>query len=260
MDKEKIYAYLYKHFKMMLKSPGDIFVVSVWPLIGLLSLGFLGNFIIGSGGPTDAMRFIIVGVIGWNFFSISQRGPYMAIMHDVWEESLKHHLTTPVRVREFIIGNSLFSLINGLVGFFFIAILSWYIFQFNIFAAGIYLWLGLFIILLHGIGDGLLVTSLVIRKSYGWHAIGWAMPGLIMIFAGVYYPVTSLPEFIQPISFILPSTHAIMGMREAISGTALATPEIITGLVLGALYFGISALIYKNSLYEGKKKGIIANY
>lgn len=260
MNVRKVYAHFYRHVKIMLRSPGEMFGISIWPFIGLLSLGLFGKFIVNTGAPNSTMNFVIIGVIAWNFFTISMRGLYIPFMYDIWSESLKHFFSSPTELKDMVLGNAVFSFVSGVVGLLFVSIVSLIIFNYNIFSIGYYLIPGMLIILLHGISDGMIIVSLVISRGYGWHAIGWALPGFIMILSGVYYPISMLPETIQKISFILPSSHAIAGIRSSLTSPDLALTEFLIGFVISIFYLTLSLFVFKNSIEKGKKNGLIANY
>jgi ABC-2 type transport system permease protein len=256
----KIYAYLEKNVRMIRSAPGEIFQITVWPLIGLLSIGLLGNFAVGAGAASETMGYIILGVLIWNFFSVAARSMFVGFMYDVWDECLKHHFTDPVRTRDFLLGNGIFALIASIIGFILVGTLSIYLFSFNVFSIGFYLIPGLFIVLLHGLADGLIINSLILRKGYGYHSLGWAIPGFVMIFSGVYYPISTLPEIMQKIAFFLPSSHAIEGLRGIIGLSNAGVSEFYIGIPLAIIYFSISAWIFKQSIIKAKHNGFITKY
>jgi ABC-2 type transport system permease protein len=57
------------------------------------------------------------------------------------------------------------------------------------------------------------------------------------LLGGVFWPVTSLPDVLEPIARILPLTYAVEGLREVlVKGSDLASPTLQLDLgVLGAV-------------------------
>ena len=51
-----------------------------------------------------------------------------------------------------------------------------------------------------------------------FQVLAWGFAGLLMPFSCVFYPLKSLPDFLHPVAWILPTTHSFEGMRQAIAG------------------------------------------
>ena len=64
-------------------------------------------------------------------------------------------------------------------------------------------------------GLGILSASFVMVFKRG-SPVAWLFGGLSWLLGGVLYPVTVLPEWLQLVSWLLPTTYAIEGMRAAL--------------------------------------------
>ena len=42
------------------------------------------------------------------------------------------------------------------------------------------------------------------------------MEGLLLLVSGIYYPITSLPKWLQYFSYISPATYTLEGVRKAL--------------------------------------------
>ena len=85
--------------------------------------------------------------------------------------------------------------------------------------------------------------------------------GIIMIFSGVYYPVSILPEPAKSISFLLPSTHAIESIRYSLaSNEAAAALSILLSFALTFAYLILGYLAFSNGIKKGKEFGKISRH
>lgn len=73
---------------------------------------------------------------------------------------------------------------------------------------------------------------------------------LMMFLSGVFFPIETMPEWIQPISAILPLTYFADGLRESmVYETGIATASLWIGIAVmviwGAVTFLLGSVLYK---------------
>ncbi|WP_245805777.1 ABC transporter permease [Bacillus alkalicellulosilyticus] len=79
---------------------------------------------------------------------------------------------------------------------------------------------------------------------------------LMMFLSGVFFPIETMPEWIQPISNILPLTYFVEGLRESmVYSTSIFTASLWTAIGIMVLW-GVVAFIAGSWLY--KRKSIVA--
>jgi len=257
----EIYAHFYKQITIRITEKGELAGTFVWPLIGILSLGLFGKYLIAGGTSESAISLIIIGVISWNFLGIATRAVSFGILYDLWSNCLKHFFNTAIRLRYYILGTSLFAVLSSSIAFFMVvgAILA--LFGPGFFIMNQYIIAGFFVVFLHGIAQGMLVTSLFTSKGYNWQGLSWILPGIMMIICGIYYPITYLPEWLQTISYLFPSTYAIQGMRDVAMGSiAIGQTQIFTGFLVAIAHLVVFSWTLKKAIKSGKTSGMIANY
>ncbi|QDP42123.1 ABC transporter permease [Radiobacillus deserti] len=74
---------------------------------------------------------------------------------------------------------------------------------------------------------------------------------LMMFLSGVFFPIETMPEWIQPVSSILPLTYFAEGLRDSmVYQTGITTSSFWIGIGIivlwGALSYMIGSLLYKN--------------
>ena len=258
----KAMGYMYKHWLITKRWPGETANLLVYPFIGLLSVGLFAYFLIGEGGSTESILFVLVGVVSWNFYEISQRGITYAITYDIWNDCLKHGFSTSARFRHFLLGNAVWSFLGALFTLVTVGLVGLFAFGANVFAGGIILIANMFVIFLFALGIGLIIDFLMLSKGEKWMSLIWMSTGIFMIFSGVYYPITILPGAVKYISMALPPTHSLISLRAALGlqDASLVVPEFLFGLVLAVLFLAFGMGLYKWGVEKGKKNGIITKY
>lgn len=79
---------------------------------------------------------------------------------------------------------------------------------------------------------------------------------LMMFLSGVFFPIETMPEWIQPISNVLPLTYFVEGLRESmVYETGLFSTTLWIGIGVMVLW-GVSTFVLGSLLY--KRKSIVA--
>jgi ABC-2 type transport system permease protein len=80
---------------------------------------------------------------------------------------------------------------------------------------------------------------------------------------GVYYPVSVLPLWCQKLSFFLPITHSLEGIRLAlIRGHSVGDlrNEVIALAVFAAVLFPLSVLCFNAAFNKARRDGTLCQY
>ena len=81
---------------------------------------------------------------------------------------------------------------------------------------------------------GIFVSGLVLRNGLGAENLAWSIMFLFMPLTCVYYPVTTLPVWLQPVAWALPPTYVFEGMRALLIDKVFRADLMIDALALNA--------------------------
>lgn len=236
-------------------------LVIIYPLVSMLSIGLFAAFVIGSNASADSLIFIFAGIVAWDFYDISQRAMTYGIAYEIWADSLKHFFSTTSRERDFVLGNGLFGLLSSLLSLLVVGVMGFFIFGFNILSAGAYLILACLSIFVFATAIGLMTNYFMITRDLKYMSLIWIATGIIMVFSGVYYPVSILPLPAKLLSYALPSTHAIEAIRSTlVSDFASANISIALSFAITAVYFIMGYWLFVRGVKKGKELGKISRY
>jgi len=88
----------------------------------------------------------------------------------------------------------------------------------------------------------------------------WPVPAVVSPFAGVFYPLSVLPQWMQFIGKLLPPAYVFEGLRTIIAGGPLPLPSLIWGLCLAALYVVLACWFFTRVYRHAVRTGILARY
>jgi ABC-2 type transport system permease protein len=83
------------------------------------------------------------------------------------------------------------------------------------------------------------------------------------LLGGVLYPVTVLPGWLQPVSYLIPLTYSLRAMRRAIlTGDSLSalSPDLLALSLFAAVLLPVSFLAFRYAVKRAKIEGSLTQY
>jgi ABC-2 type transport system permease protein len=188
------------------------------------------------------------------------QGVTMAFFEDVWSRNFLNVFATPLLVSEYVGGLVLSSIMTSMVGLGVMLFIAVAFFKLSLFVYGLMVIPSLFVLFLFGISVGIFGCALVLHFGPASEWFIWPIPALISPFVGVLYPISTLPQWMQFISRLLPPSYVFEGLRAiALGGTASVIMLLFSG-ILAVIYILLAywffTKVYKNAL----RTGLIARY
>ena len=231
------------------------FELLFWPIVGVLSIGLMTRFL----GLTPAQTsFVLVGTIALSVVQVCQLEVAYAVLLDVWSKSLKHQFLAPIGIRHLTIGSWLVGVVRGLAIFVLLAALGWWAFDFRVLAPGP----GALALFLTGCFltawvVGVSVCALITLFGNRAEAFAWASVNLVLVLAGIYYPVSVLPEPFVLLASAIPLTYFLDGYRAHFGFPSHFGAPALWGLTLGVLYAGLAHLLFFAAVCRARRTGLL---
>lgn len=251
------YLYLYP------RSVPRFLDILFWPLVDIAIWGFLTVYLQQASPAIGGARFNFVGVAGlllgamvfWNFVQRSQQAVSISFLEEVWEKNLLNLFVTPVRIGEFLASTLLVGVFRlSLIGIV-LGLSSYLFFRFNIFSFGFLLIPFGINLFLFGWILGLVATSIILRFGQSAQVLAFALTMLIQPFAAVFYPISVLPGFLQPLALALPVSHVFEGMREVVLSGKLPVNELVAATVLNLVWLAGALWLFLRMFDYVREKG-----
>jgi ABC-2 type transport system permease protein len=116
---------------------------------------------------------------------------------------------------------------------------------------------GVTLIAVFALALGIIITGLIFRYTTKIQGLAWSFAGLLMPLSCVLYPLKSLPSYLRPIAWILPTTHSFEGMRQALAGGGFSAYDFGWGLALNAMYFVFSIVFFRWIFESARSRGLL---
>lgn len=258
---QRIWALMSRHFYVIRRNPMRVAELVYWPLLDLLIWGFLSMYL-GKLGPatgaTNFLAFFLGGLILWDLLFRAQQGVSIAYLEEVWSRNLLNLFVSPLSVGEFLTATMLISLSKLALSTVLMSILAALFYGFNILILGWSLLPFVVALLLMGWALGIFTTGVVLRFGQGAESLAWVLAFLFQPLSAVFYPVSVLPAFLQPVALALPSSHIFEGMRAVIQSGTVPLHHLAWAFGLDVAYAaGAIAFFYWN-FGVVKERGLLA--
>jgi ABC-2 type transport system permease protein len=195
-------AFAYRNLIMARRNVFFLFELTFWPGVAMLSHGLLTRFL---DLTPEMTAFILVGTVALSAVQVCQLDVAYAVLFDIWSKSMKHQFLTPVRIHHLALGSWLVGVGRGVIVWALMAVIGGRAFGFDFLGPGP-LRVALFLLgcFLTALVIGLLVCALVLLYGTRAETSAWAAVNFFVMLAGIYYPISVLPSWVQAISAGIP--------------------------------------------------------
>ncbi|GAA0114693.1 ABC transporter permease [Clostridium senegalense] len=232
---------------------GLIIWPAVFPLIYILNAivlsgkdgSFAGNFM-KITGYSDFKGYILIGslVYMWVNMTLWSFGSFLRIEQK--KGTLESLWICPINKFDIMIGGSVITVIRSFL-YIVISILEYKVLYGLEIKGNLLQWIVIFAVILIGvIGIGSILASLVLWLKEANVAVH-IVRGIVMVFAGISFPIIVMPKSMQVISKSLSFTFGIEAARSVmLNGNSLidSGKSLMLCLILGVIYFIIGRLIF----------------
>ena len=248
-------AFAYRNVIMAKRNVFFVFELTFWPGVAMFSHGLLTRFL----DLTPQMTaFILVGTVSLSTIQVCQLDVAYAVLFDIWSKSMKHQFLTPVGIRHLALGSWLVGVVRGLMVFGLMAAIGTWAFGFDFMGAGP-LSLAVFLAgcFLSALAIGLAVCTLVLLFGSRAETSAWATVNFTVMLAGVYYPVSVLPEWVQVISALIPLTYLLDAFRAGYGFPSRYAYPSVTGLGLAVVYVALAHWALAAAVTRARRTGLM---
>lgn len=249
------WAVVVRNALMGMRNVFFFFELLFWPVVGVLSIGLMTRFL----GLTPAQAaFVLVGTLALSVINVCQLEVAYAMLLDVWSKSVKHQFMAPIGVRHLTIGAWLVGMVRGFVIFVLLSALAAWAFDFHVLAPGF----GPASVFLFGCFItawivGVAVCALITLFGSRAEAFAWASVNLVLVLAGIYYPVSVLPRPVALVAQAIPLTYFLDAYRAHFGFTAEFTAPIATGLAMSVVYAVLAHWAFHAAVERARHTGLL---
>jgi ABC-2 type transport system permease protein len=252
-------AALVRRYVYLLRSSGVRLVELIyWPFLQMLTWGFLQKYLASTENPYAQGAGVLIGaVLLWDILFRSKIGFSTTFIEEMWSRNLGNLLTSPLRPYELVLALSLWSIIRLGVSMVPVAIAAFFLFGFNLLGLGLALAAFFCVLVLTSWSLGLISAGVILRYGLGAEELAWSLAFLLLPLCCVYYPVSALPDWLQPVALALPPTHVFEGMRSILLHDTFDAADLWWALGLNAVYLTVGYATFRWFLGSARENGTL---
>jgi ABC-2 type transport system permease protein len=261
MKLRRIAALILRQFYLLRGSPSRLLPLFTWVAIDIVLWGFITRYL--NAITATGMNFVpalLGAVLLWDFLARVMQGVTMAFFEDVWSRNFLNIFATPMLFSEYIAGLVLTGITTSFFGLVVMAALASSAFGLSFLVYGESIVPCLLILFLSGIALGLFGSAIVLRLGPAAEWLIWPIPAILSPFAGVFYPLSTLPAWMRSISYVLPPSYAFEALRGAVAGAAPPRLALLGAIALAVAYVVIAGLVFRQVYRYTVRTGLIARY
>ena len=266
----RIGALLLRHFYLLRGSPIRIGEIIYLPTVQMLLWGFVAQFLTqslqaagGAGGSaSNALAaqlpaLLISGVLLWEVLFRAQVGVALSFLEEIYARNLGHLFVTPLRMGEWITALFVMGLLRTVLGVGVAAALAFAVHRLAVVDLGLPLVAFFANLMVLGWAFGLIACALVVRYGVAAENFAWGTVFAIAPLCGIYYPIATLPAWVQPISYAIPASHVFEGMRAVAQGKGFMWDHFWWAVGLNVLYMLAALACLRVALASARKLGLL---
>ncbi|MGI9370878.1 MAG: ABC transporter permease [Hyphomicrobiales bacterium] len=255
---ERISAMVLRHWYLLKSSPPRIIDLIYWPTVQLFMWGFLQTWLAGQSGKLAVAGGSLIGaMLLWDVLFRGQIGFNMSFLEELWSRNLGHLMVSPLRPHELLIANCVMSILRVMIGLIPVTIMAIYYFGFDLYALGLWSVAFFFNLMLTGWAIGMFVCGILLRYGLGAEHLAWSLIFILLTLCCVYYPVSALPSWLQPISLALAPTHVFEGLRSILIDHEIKPSLMVTASVLNVIYVSLGIAAFFWFYRDAQRKGTL---
>jgi ABC-2 type transport system permease protein len=254
----RVWAMLLRYLYLLRSSWPRTLELLYWPTLQMLIWGFMSQFLYSNSSYVfRAFGVLLAAVMLWDVLFRGQLGLSMSFLEEMWARNLGHLFVTPLRPYEWVASLLSMSMIRVLLGMLPAALLAIPLYHYSIFAMGLPLVAFFLALLIMGWALGLAICGLILRQGMGAEGLAWTVVFTLSPISCVYYPVSTLPGWLQHAAWALPSTYVFEGMRTVLFSGVFRSDYFFTALVLDTFYVGLGAAVFFIAFHNARRRGAL---
>ncbi len=256
----RIWAILYRHLALYRRSWPRLVELAYWPILQMAIWGFVSVHLATAVGWAAAAAGVLIGaVLLWEVCLRSQMGFAISFLEEVWSRNLGNLFVSPIRPHELVAALIVMSVLRMLAGVGPAILLAFLLYHFDILTIGPALPLFFANLMAMGWAVALGVTAMVLRYGAGAEALAWSVLFGLAPLSAVFYPVSTLPAWLQPVSVAIPATHVFEGMRASLLESRFDLGHLAAAVALNTVWLAAAATLFAAVFRVARRRGLLLN-
>lgn len=261
MNPSRVYAILLRQVWLIRGSFARVFPLFAWAAIDIILWGFISRYLgVFTAAGIDFVPIFLGAVLFWHFLIRVMQGVTMAFFEDVWSRNFLNLFATPLSVAEYVAGLVLSSIGTSSIGLAVMVLLATTVFGLSFAAYGLMAIPFLLVLFVFGVSLGIFACAMVLRLGPAAEWFVWPIPAVLSPFAGVFYPIATLPAWMQLVAYALPPAYVFEGLRAVVAGGPVPGGALARGALLAAAGLLLACGFFARTYRHTVRTGLLARY
>ena len=261
MNLTRVMAVALRQFYLMRGSYARFVPLFLWVAIDIVLWGYMSKFLNGMANTEyNFVPALLGAVLLWDFLSRVLQGVTISFFEDVWSRNLLNVFASPLTILEYQTGLVVASIATSSIGLVVMLLLSSTVFGLSFATFGLAFIPFILILFMFGIALGIAATAMVLRLGPASEWFVWPIPAMLSPFVGVYYPISTLPAWMQMMAKILPPTYVFESLRSLVANGHASLDNFLWGFGLSTIYILLASWLFNQTFKHALNTGLIARY
>ena len=267
------YAFVERNMNLIKRYWAWELVWLAYSIVNALSITFIAK---GSASITGVemsveqvnyfILYLMVGTLVWHYLAMVFDMVSEAIQWERWEGTIEYTFMAPISRLTHLLGQAVFAMLYGFLHTMIILTFLAMFFQLDLSQANVP---GMLLMVVTGsmsfVGLGMFAAVLPLLSPEKGLQMTNIIKALVLLVSGVYYEISVLPAWMQPLSKISPAYYMLVGMREALlkgapllstaNSEGLFIPYIVPLLLTGIVTIPVGLYAFTRAERYAKQTG-----
>ena len=254
----RVSAMVLRYWYLLRSSWPRLLELVYWHAVQMLMWGFLQQYVNANASAFARAGGTFIGaVLLWDILFRGQLGFSVSFLEEMWARNMGNLMISPLRPSEFVSALMVMSVVRLAIGMVPVSLLAIAFFGFNLWSFGLALAAFFVNLILTSWAIGIFVSGLVLRNGLGAENLAWTIMFIFLPLTCVYYPVATLPSWLQVIAWALPPTYVFEGMRTLLIEHIFRPDLMLEALALNVIFFALATAAFLALLASARRQGAL---
>jgi ABC-2 type transport system permease protein len=205
------------------------------------------------------MTFLLIGALIWSYLSMIFDILSETVQWERWEGTIEYTFMSPTSRVTHLLGMGVYAVVYGILRTALVLGVAMLAFDLDLgnanYVAAVVV---LAVCSISLVGFGVVAAVMPLLSPEKGQQVTYIVSALLLLVSGVYYPVSVLPDWMEPIATVSPVTYGLEGARDALlqgAGVAQLWGSIWPLLVMGVVFVPLGIWIFHLGENYAKRTG-----
>ena len=261
MSAQRVGAIVLRQLYLLRGSWSRVVPMFAWVTVNMVMWGFTSRYLDTLTSNGHGFLPVLLGAtLLWNYFDRVLHGVTTAFFEDVWSRNFVNLFASPLSVPEYVTGLVISALLTSSISLAMMVLIGTCAFGLTL-GGDVLALAGFFGVLLgFGVALGVVGCSMVLRLGPAGEWLVWPIPALLSPFVCVFYPLSTLPPWMQAVGRCLPPTYVFENLRSLMHGTGWSASDLVLAIVLAVGFVAAASALFGRVFASCLADGSLARY